>query len=176
MQENEELNYKQALKEQFFKNEDKMFTKKAKFISYTCKDTTAILSSIASNGRFAQIRKRYKVTIFLSKILLKSQFNFVLYAFYRNDILYIATANHIGQSELNMQKLSIIAYCKKSIDYANIIKVNIFRDEKKIQKEKKKEVQRYPERSYGIFENHLSNKKLYNIAQRIKNNISKNKK
>jgi len=163
-----EDNYKQALKEQFFKNEDKLFSKKPKFISYTCKDTTAILSSIASKGNFSEIRKRYKVTIFLSKILLKSQFNFVLYAFYRNDILYIATANHIGQSELNMQKLTIISYCKRSIDYANIKQVNIFRDEKKIVKEKTKEIQRYQEQSHGIFDNHLTNKKLYNIAQRIK--------
>jgi len=169
----EDNNYKQALKEQFFKGQDKLFTKKAKFISYTCKDSTSILSSIASKKGFSEIRQRYKVTIFLSKILLKSQFNWVLYAFYRNDILYIATANHIGQSELNMQKLNIISYCKKSRDYKNIQKVNIFRDEKKQVKEKQKLVQRYPERSYGIFENHLSNKKLYNIAQRIKENIKK---
>ena len=165
------ISYKQALKEQFFKNEDKLFTKKPKFISYNCKDTTAILSSIASNNRFGEIRKRYKVTIFLSKILLKSQFNFVLYAFYRNDILYIATANHIGQSELNMQKLTIISYCKKSIDYKNIKDVKIFRDEKKQEKQKEHIIPRYKERSYGIFENHLTNKKLYNIAQRIKDKI-----
>ena len=171
-----EDNYKQALKEQFFKNDEKLFTKKPKFISYTCKDTTAILSSIASKSGFSEIRKRYKVTVFLSKILLKSQFNFVLYAFYRNDILYIATANHIGQSELNLQKLNIISYCKKTKDYANIKQVNIFRDEKNIEKEKEKTVQRYPERSYGIFENHLSNKKLYNIAQRIKEQIRKHNK
>ena len=167
----EDNNYKQALKEQFFKGEDKLFTKKAKFISYTCKDTTAILSSIASKKGFSEIRQRYKVTMFLSKILLKSQFNWVLYAFYRNDILYIATANHIGQSELNMQKLNIISYCKKSRDYANILKVNIFRDEKKVVKEKEKIVQRYDERSHGIFENNLTNPKLYNIAQRIKEKI-----
>ncbi len=163
--------YKQALKEQFFKNEDKLFTKKPKFISYTCKDTTGILSSIASNSRFSEIRKRYKVTVFLYKILLKSQFNFVLYAFYRNDILYIATANHIGQSELNMQKLTIISYCKKSIDYKNIKDVKIFRDEHKLQKKEKRKIQRYKERSYGIFDNYLTNKKLYNIAQRIKEKI-----
>jgi len=164
-------NYKQILKEEFFKNEDKLFTKKAKFISYTCKDTTSILSSIASNSRFSEVRKRYKVTLLLSKILLHSQFNWVMYAFYRNSILYIATANHIGQSELNMQKLTIISYLKKSKNYSDIQKVNIFRDEKKQIKEKEKTVQRYPERSYGIFENNLSNPKLYNIAQRIRQNI-----
>jgi hypothetical protein len=70
-----------------------------------------------------------------------------------------------------MQKLTIISYCKKSIDYKNIKDVKIFRDEKKQIQKKKKLIQKYEERSHGIFDNYLTNKKLYNIAQRIKEKI-----
>ena len=171
---NETNNQKQVLKELFFKNENKLFSKKSKFVSYTCKDTTQILSNIASKPRFSQIRQRYKVYKFISKILLKDQLNWVLYTYYRNNILYIATKNHIGQSELNLQKITLIKYFKKHKDYKNIISVNIFRDEKKyenIKNIKKSHHLNFKERSYGIFTNALSNQKHCKIAEKIRLNI-----
>jgi len=170
---NDTKNEKQALKELFFQNQDKLFSKKSKFISYTMKDTTSILSSIASKNNFSEIRKRYKVLKLISKILLKSQFNWILYAFYRNDTLYMATKNHIGQSELNLQKLTLIKYFKQSKDFSNIIKVSVFRDEH-YKKEKKTNIIKdkiYKENSYGIFTNSIQNDLHKKIVEKIRKNI-----
>ena len=170
---NEDINYKQQLKEQFFKNDSKLFSKKSKFISFNLKDTTSILSNIASKPKFGEVRKRYKLTKLISKILLKSHFHWVLYAYYRNDTLYIATLNHIGQSELNLQKLTLISYFKKTNEYKNIQKVSIFRDKdyKKIKKKTNKK-DTFSEKSYGIFINNLKNKKLHTLAENIRKKIN----
>jgi CRISPR/Cas system-associated protein Cas5 (RAMP superfamily) len=171
------MNNKQVLKEIYFKNENKFFNKKSKFISYTCKSTTQILSNIASKNEYSEIRKRYKITLLLSKILLKSHFNFISYAYYRNNILVIIATNHIGQSELNLQKITIMGYLKKTISYKNVLKVSILRDEYKISKRKESQntPQVYDEKSYGIFTNNLSNKALYAITERIRKKIILNK-
>ncbi len=167
---------KQELKELYFKNEKTFFSKRSKFISYTMKDTTHILSNIASNGRFTEIRSRYKVLKLLSTILLKSQFDWILYAYYRKNTLFLATKNHIGQSELNLQKLTLIQYFKQSKYYNDIQKVSVFRDESYINlKNEKKEVTspRYKEQSYAIFSNTLSNDIHNKILEKIRKKIQK---
>jgi hypothetical protein len=168
-------NLKQSLKKQFFRNDHKLFSKKSKFVSYTCKDTTEILSNIASKPRFTQIKQRYKIIKIISKIVLKSQFNYVLYAFYRKKTLSIATKNHIGQSELNYQKITLLNYFKQIKDFKDIQKVSIFRDENYILSEKNTNQKEkfFKEQSYGIFTNELSNIVLYNITERIRQQIIK---
>jgi len=170
--ENENLTSSQEFKKKFFSNTDSFFSKKPKYVYSNLKDTTAILSSIASKPNFSQVRQRYKTQKFLSKFLLKSHMNWILYSFCRQNTLYIATKNHIGQSELNLQKLTILKYLKQSKDYSNIEKINIFRDDKKIKKVvEEKRILNFEEQSHGIFENHFTNKKLYDITQRIKDKI-----
>jgi hypothetical protein len=170
------LSKSQELKKDFFQNEETFFTKKSKFISYTAKDTTKILSTIASHPRFSQIRQRYKVMTFLGKILLKSHMNFVLYAFTKNEILYIGTSNHIGQSELSLQKINILTYCAKSNNFNMINKINIFRDSKykreTLKKEKIKDI--FSEKSHGIFINNISDIKMNNIVEKIRGDIKNN--
>lgn len=172
----EVINQKQILKEKFFQNESKLFSKKSKFISYTCKSSTDILSNIASKKQFKQIRQRYKVELLISKILLKSQYSWVLYAFYRKQTLYIATRNHIGQSELNLQKLTLLKYFKQSKDFSDIINVSVFRDNKFKEKKhlSKKDTIKIKERSYAIFTNNLSDKKHKHIVEQIRENIKRN--
>jgi len=172
----------QLLKKALFENEPILFSKKARFISYTTKDTTTILSNIASQPRFSTIRQRYKVKLFLKKILTKMHYEYILYAFTSKTILYIATAHHIAQNELNMQKLTILEYCKKSNDFNDIKEIRIYRDEKyykQLQAEKKLhqtlKTQFQEEKSYGIFDNNLTNQNLYNKVNKLKEIISKNK-
>jgi hypothetical protein len=175
--ESENLTKKQYQKQQFFLTQNKLFDKKTKVISSQFQNTTSILSKIANKPKFTQIKQRYKTEKFLSKILLQSHLNWILYAFYRNNTLYIATQNHIGQSELNLQKLSILQYCKKSSNFNFIEKISIFRDEnfyKNKQNTKNIIQDRFKERSYGIFDNHLKDKKLHKIVNNIKKEISNN--
>lgn len=176
--ETEDLTKSQLYKKQFFSKEDKFFSKRVKFIYPDLQDTTSILSKIASKPNFSQIRLRYKTKIFLGKFLLKSHLHWILYAFYRKDTLYIATANHIGQNEINLQKLTILKYCKKSSDFNFIERISIFRDEKFLEDIKKdinidKNRYIFKERSYGIFENNLKDEKLIKIINNIKEDIIK---
>ena len=175
--ENENLSNSQEYKKKFFSNTDSFFSKKPKYIYPEVKDTTAILSSIASKPNFSQVRARYKTQKFLSKFLLKSHLNWILYSFTRKETLYIATKNHIGQSEINLQKMTILSYCSKSKDFIGINKISIFRDKEFINEEKKeilKYQHHYKERSYGIFETNLKDEKLEKLILKIKNNIKGN--
>lgn len=171
---NDTSKYKELLKELYFRNDKKIFTNK-KYIPYEFKDCNNILSNIASQGNFKEIKHRYKINIILKKILLQSQYNFVLYSFYRNQTLYIATQNHIGQSELNLQKLVLLHYFSKIDNFKDIKKVSIFRDDKVYAKETiAKKVKIYDEKSYGIFINNLTNQKLHKMVENIRKHIIDN--
>ena len=175
--ENENLSTSQEYKKNFFSNTNSFFSKKPKYIYPEVQDTTAILSKIASKPNFSQVRERYKTKKFLSKFLLKSHMNWILYAFCRKDTLYIATNNHIGQSEINLQKMTILLYCKKSLDYKDIKSVSIFRDEDFYNEKKEKKEDRilkYKERSNGIFDTNVKDEKLKKLISKIKLNIKSN--
>ncbi len=181
MEDNEDLTKKQEIKKQFFSAEPIFFSKKSKYIYSNLKDTTTILSNIASTPRFKNIKQQYSTKLFLSKFLLASHIHWVLYAYCKGNILYIATANHIGQNELNLQKLTILNYCHKSNNYKHIENISIFRDKNFNDKNKEdikiKEEPRFAERSYGIFDENVTNPKqqkiLHNIKKYIKDNRTK---
>jgi hypothetical protein len=176
---------KQELKKAFFLDNQKIFSKKNKnYLNPNLRAITTVFTSIASNSNYKEIRKRYKIDKILSKILLSKHMYYVLYSFYRNSKLTIAVPNHIGQNELNLQKMNLIKYLKQIDDYKNINSVSIFRDEKflilkdktKKQVSKKKDII-FNEKSYGIFENEITDKKLYKIIEHLRiaiKSISKN--
>jgi hypothetical protein len=101
----------------------------------------------------------------------------VLYAYYRDNKLTIAVSNHIGQNELNLQKLTLMKFLKQIDEYKMIKNVSIFRDEKfALEQQTKSESTieediKFSEKSYGIFENNLKDKKLYNLVESIRKSI-----
>ena len=139
---------------------------------------TAIFSSIASKPQYSEIRKRYKIDKIISKILLPKQMHYVLYSFYRNGKLTIAVPNHIGQQELNLQKMTLIKYLKQVKDYKDIKEVSIFRDENFIvdREDKKNSMNEitFCERSYGIFENNISDENLSKKIEQIRELMKQN--
>ncbi len=168
----------QELKKAFFAQEESFFGKKHKpYKNKHLRGITTIFSSIASQPNYKEIRKRYKVDKIISKILLPKQMHYVLYSFYRGGKLTIAVPNHIGQAELNMQKMTLIKYLKHVKDYADIQTVSIFRDESFLkQKKQNKNVvseMTFKEKSYGIFENNISDDKLHKSIEDIRNLIIK---
>jgi hypothetical protein len=173
--ENNQDTISQTLKEEFFKGESTLFSKKSKKVHHNIKSSTEILSNITNQKRFTTVKSRYKLKLILSKILLKSHLEWILYAFYTKNTLYIGTQNHIGQSELNMQKDAIIHNIRKLYEYKDIEKVSIIRDKHftKLEKfvHKNEKIQ---EKSYGIFENNFTDKKLHNIVENIRNIIKHN--
>ena len=171
-----DLTYKQKLKEEFFKNSAKTTSLQNRSIGCNIKTATNILLDIANKKNFSPLRLRYKLKLVLSKILLKNHMEWVLYSIYSKNILYIATPNHIAQSELNMQKRYIFNSVKQIESFKDLIKVNIIRDTKYKKLEKfVKENKKIDERSYAIFDNNLTDVKLHSIVENIRDIIIKNR-
>jgi hypothetical protein len=174
----EERLKKQILKKIYFASQDQIFNnKKFSFTTNKTKTINRIFTQIANKPQFNQIRKRYKLEKLLSKILLPKHLHYVLYAYYRDDKLTIAVSNHIGQNELNLQKLTLMKFLKQIDEYKMIKNVSIFRDEEfALEQQTKSESTieediKFSEKSYGIFENNLKDKKLYNLVESIRKSI-----
>jgi hypothetical protein len=174
----EERLKKQILKKIYFASQDQIFNnKKFSFTTNKTKTINRIFTQIANKPQFNQIRKRYKLEKLLSKILLPKHLHYVLYAYYRDDKLTIAVSNHIGQNELNLQKLTLMKFLKQIDEYKMIKNVSIFRDEEFALEQQTKsesiieEDIKFSEKSYGIFENNLKDKKLYNLVESIRKSI-----
>lgn len=161
------------LKSLYFKDESRLFSKTSKKQDFHIKSTTEILSNISSNSSFKKVKDTYRLNIILARILLKSQMNWITYAYYKDKKLILGAKSHIGQSELNMQKYLLVESLKKIERYNDIESVSIYRDENKsidiaTQKIKSSTT---PEKSYGIFDNYLNDTILYEIVERIKQKI-----
>jgi len=185
----DELSFKQEMKKAFFTFEPK--SKGSKKINYTrVKNTNNILSSLADQKEFSEIRKRYRVHSFLEKILIKKIMNYVLFAFYRNQKMSIAVLHPVAQTELNYQKKMIIQYAKQVNEFKDIKDVSVFRYDKlysfsknydkkaydeftsPFSKEKKEVIEPFfKERSYGIFENKIKDEKLHKKMEEIRDVI-----
>jgi hypothetical protein len=161
------------LKSLYFKDESKLFSYKSKKQDFHIKSTTEILSNISSNGSFKKVKDTYRLNLILSKILLKSQMNWITYAYYKDKKLVLGAFGHIGQSELNMQKYLLVESLKKIERYSDIESVSIYRDENKSIDITTPKVKSpiTPEKSYGIFDNYLEDELLYKIVERIKQKI-----
>ncbi len=165
------------LKSLYFKDESKLFSQKTRKQDFHIKSTTEILSSITSNGSFVKVKDTYRLNLILSKILLKSQMNWVAYSYYKDKKLILGAIGHIGQSELNMQKYVLMENLKKLERYRDIEEVSVLREEKSFQdlKNRTKNNTTMIEKSYGIFDNHLTDEKQFKIVENIKNIVNHNK-
>ncbi len=178
----------QDLKKAFFSQKDSFFGRKSKtYKNHHLKDITAIFSNIASNPTYSEIRKRYKIHHAIKLGLSKTLLGFVVYVAYKDPVLTIMATNHIGQTELNYQKMSLIKHLKRYKDFKNIDTVSILRydmvkrslkpqyyDVNKVNTIKK--FATYEERSHGIFENNITDKKLHSQIESIRKLIQDNKK
>lgn len=154
-----------------------------------------ILKGISSQKEFSEIRHRYKVHTFLKKILTKNILNFILFAYYKNSKMVIAVFHPTGQSELNFQKKMIMDYAKQTSNFSDIKEVSVFRidmvnpfNKKYAKKEKeytsfhspfevkqteKIKINIFKERSFGIFQNKITDEKLHEKVEEIRNLIKK---
>jgi hypothetical protein len=143
------------------------------------KNITSIFNNIVSLKQYSEIKKRLKVHKIIEKILLSHHLGYIVYATYRGDKFIIMAKNHIAQNELNYQKMTLLKYLQHTKDFENIKSISILRWDKKQREEnmldfslKKDKINivfpSFKERSYGIFENNITNKKLRKIIEEIR--------
>ncbi|HFU75932.1 MAG TPA: hypothetical protein ENK66_06770 [Arcobacter sp.] len=163
--------YQKNLKELYFKNRAK--NKKSNYSAF--KTSGDILSSLAKQKQMSNIRQRAYIDLILKKILLQSHYNWISYAYVRNEKLIIYAKNHIAQSELNYQKEFILNSFHTIEKFQALTTVSILRD---TNLDKKKnisfKISHFKERSYGIFDNSVTNKRLSKIIESIRTFIKKN--
>jgi hypothetical protein len=169
-----DLTKSQELKSLFFANENNFFSKFEKKQDFHVKSTTEILSNLTTHGSFNKVKETYRLNMILSKILLKSHMNWIAYSYYKDKKLILGAYGHIGQSELNMQKYVLLENLRKINRYSDIVSVNILREEiVKDQNISHIKSTIMTEKSYGIFDNNITNKMQFDIVERIKKNIRK---
>jgi len=168
---------KQILKEMILKNQ----IKPLKFggVEYKFKDTQTILKNVYnSNKEYKKnIYTRGKIRLILQKVFPKNLLNFISYYYYKNRVLIIATKNHLGQYELNYKKIVLLNIFKQFDEFKDIKQVSIKRDEKFSQNFKFEiyKPKKLIEKSYAIFDNVLSNQRLYKKFEKIREVIKKGK-
>ncbi len=171
----------QELKKAFFSNKDSFFGKKPiTYANFHMRDITSVFSSIADKPQYHEIRKRYKIHHAIKLGLSQTHLGFIVYVAYKSPVLTIMATNHVGQTELNYQKMALIKYLKRYKDFKDIQKISILRYDRVKQKEQlkyqdtlnikyiEKEPETFDERSYGIFENNVSDEKLHKKIEEIR--------
>lgn len=145
------------------------------------KTSLNLVDNLLQLNEFYEAKERFPVHTFLKKVLTKHLFDMVLFAKFQNDTLTIGVHHPSAQFELTGFKPILIQYAKQMAELSSIKDVKIFRYDKLKPKslsisEKPHEIQFFSERSYGIFENHLKDKELFDKMESIRNTIQKGKK
>ena len=177
------------LKKAFFGNVESFFGKQPKvYKNRHLRDITSVFSSIANQPEYHEIRKRYKTHHAVKLGLSKTHLGFIVYVAYKSPVLTIMATNHVGQTELNYQKMSLLKHLKHYKDFKDIQKVSILRYDMVKRKEQLKnqstlgdikapilKIETFEEQSYGIFENNISDVKLSKKVEQIRTLIKSKK-
>ncbi|MCK9161703.1 MAG: hypothetical protein M0O97_02955 [Arcobacteraceae bacterium] len=144
------------------------------------KNSEVLISVLLENPYFQEIKERIPVHKLLKNTLTKHIFDMVLFAKYQNNLLTIGVHHPVAQFELNNFKPILIKYAKMLDRFKDIQEVRVFRYEKLKTPPliKENDIIKYSffqERSYGIFENHLKDDKLYDQIEEIRDIIKKEK-
>lgn len=167
--------FQNELKTLYFKNQSKVECKTK--LPYHCKTTNDILKNISKQKNFSRIKERLYIAKVLEKILLKPQLDWISYSYINSkNTLVIYVKNHVFQEELNYHKEHILKSFQTVEKYKQLLKVSIMRDDNN----KKTPIEFYKplsnEKSFGIFENNLTDVKLRKYMENIREYIRSVKK
>ena len=171
------MDHVDELKKAFFSHKESFFGKKPVTChNFHMRDITSVFSSIANQPQYQEIRKRYKIHHAVKLGLSQTHLGFIVYVAYKSPVLTIMATNHVGQTELNYQKMALIKHLKRYKDFKDIEKVSVLRYDRVLAKDKIQPVkenttikpQTFTERSYGIFENNISDEKLHKKIEVIR--------
>ncbi len=130
------------------------------------KEINEILTHLKNNPKFRKINTQRTIHEFI-ELLPISLKKGVKFAYIKTNTLYFVLTHPVYKMEFKYNKNLINSLLKK---YPTI-KVNelkFFITNKKDIKKKKEKIIVFKERSYGIFTNHLSNKKLHAQIEEIR--------
>lgn len=188
----DEVKYKENLKKKFFKNHK--VQKISDFSKYKYqnkfKNAKNILNNLKNTNEFFKIKNYMSIKDILSSFLNKHIMDMIFFGYYRNCKLTIKVMHPIGQTELNYKKQDLIFIFRKLNKFNDIKEVSIFREDKLNKFSKNfnqdfydtcypnskniKNMNFFPERSIGIFENKSKNDNIKKKFEDIRCIINKN--
>ena len=133
----------------------------------------SIITHLKSITQFKKINSSKNIDNIIKLLPMKLSKG-IKFTYIKNQILFFALTHPVYRMEFEYNKENIKSILKKS-NIANIQDVKFFVTNKNINNEKsiKKDIPKYQERSYAIFENSIKNEKLKlkfeEIRQIIKN-------
>ncbi len=131
------------------------------------KKINEILSHLKNNPEFRKINTQKTIQNFIELLPLKLKKG-IKFAYIKRQILYFVLTHPVYKMEFEYNKSLINALLKKA-HIANIEDLKFFVTNKIEQKKDNKIiVQKYKERSYGIFENSITDEKLYKKIEEIR--------
>ncbi len=134
------------------------------------KNMSTILNHLKQHPDFRKINTNEKIQRFINILPMKLKKG-IKFAYVRNEILFFVLTHPIYKMEFEYNK----ALIKSLLNNAHMTNINDFKFfvTNKIEKkqEKPKESELYKERSYGIFKNHIENKKLHTLLEEIRDLI-----
>lgn len=131
------------------------------------KKINEILSHLKNNPEFRKINTQETIQKFIELLPLKLKKG-IKFAYIRRQILYFVLTHPVYKMEFEYNKSLINSLLKKS-HIANVEDVKFFVTNRIEKKEKKVEIENnYKERSYGIFENSITDKELHEKVEEIR--------
>ena len=193
----DEIKYKENLKKEFFENQKVQNISDFSKYKYQnkFKNSKNILNNLKNTQEFFKIKNYMSIKDILSSFLSKHIMDMIFFGYYRNSKLTIKVMHPVGQTELNYKKQDLISIFRKLENFSDIKEVSIFREDKLNKFSKNfnqdfydiyypnsknrtntkdliKNMNFFPERSIGIFENKSKNinikKKFEDIRKIIK--------
>jgi hypothetical protein len=140
------------------------------------KNIKSILSHIKSSPEFKKINTQQNLALLINALPQHLK-NGVKFAYTKNMNLFFVLKHPVYKNEFK-NNISLIKSLLKDLKIANIEKIDFFVTHTIEKKQKKQEIiyQTYQERSYGIFQNNLTNKTLYNKFEKIRQIIKEHQK
>jgi len=135
------------------------------------KKINEILTHIQNTPSFDKISTFLEIKRFVNILPLKLKSG-IKFAYFKNDTLIFVLIHQIYKVEFEYAKKDILALLKLS-NFKNITKISFFvsNSVEQAKKTTTNSIQRYKERSYGIFENKIKDEKLFKKFENIRNII-----
>ncbi len=134
------------------------------------KKVNEILSHLKSNPTFRRINTASNIKNVIDALDFKLKKG-VKFAYIKNQTLFFVLTHPVFKSEFEYNKVMIKSLLKKA-DIDDVKDIKFFVSNKKEKKAEIKQVElKYKERSYGIFENNIKDKKLHKVFEEIRNII-----
>lgn len=130
------------------------------------KNVSTILNHLKQHPEFRKINTNQKIQRLIDILPLKLKKG-IKFAYVKGEILYFVLTHPVFKLEFEYNK-ALINSLLISANLANIQDIKFFVTNKREKKQEIQKVEKYKERSHGIFENKIENPKLHNLFEEIR--------